>query len=486
MFALHHLQENPVNPTWPRHFQPEVVRSGYGSGKLSSYCIALEAWRRGLEVTFTHPQANFFEVSDGNRVMRYDHSRPSEITAEAQTVVDNKYRTSELLREAGVPVPDSQLFNLHTSTFEQIREHADDFGYPVVLKPLRGSRGQGVFANITSEPELHSAYEHLRRTHKSRQVVLEKHQQGNDFRAYVVGDQLVAACQRIPANVTGDGVSTVQDLIRRKNKDRRNNPFLSRGLIKADYEIESYLKSRGYNYETVPGVNEYLPLRQKANASAGGDVIDVTNALPSTIRDAAVQAVRAIPGLPSGGVDILWDPSSPDPTNAFAIIEINSRAHIGVNMYPTQGAGQDVPQAILDAAFPESPRPRSEHFAPISFDLNEVLSPLRNGIADRIRLKPLPRHGLPARKIYTLKNIGEIRRNQRYQLHVAARRASISGHLDLHSDSGKILLCGKEGDIQNFLDAAELLIGEEAQEVRHYHGPVTFGFFIRDRRETNQ
>src|SRR5690625_6844901 len=65
---------------WPAHFRPEVVRHAFGGGKLSSYCIALEAWRRGLEVTFTDAALRNYRISDEQKTLHFNDSRPQTLT----------------------------------------------------------------------------------------------------------------------------------------------------------------------------------------------------------------------------------------------------------------------------------------------------------------------------------------------------------------------------------------------------------------------
>ncbi|WP_146341509.1 hypothetical protein [Nesterenkonia sp. NBAIMH1] len=144
---------------WPEHFQPSVVRSGFGAGTVSTHTLALEAWRRGLKVTFLAPSGKELEVSDGARTVRFDRSRAaSEISEEAYSIVESKYDTTAALRAAGVPVPEAFALAASETTFEEVRAHAESLGYPVVLKPMRGSRGRGVFANIQSVEQLQEYY----------------------------------------------------------------------------------------------------------------------------------------------------------------------------------------------------------------------------------------------------------------------------------------------------------------------------------------
>lgn len=391
---------------WPQHFLPAAVRTGFGGGRLSTFCLALEAWRRGLSVTFLAPDATTLSITDGYTTVRLNHSRSGNPKSRAYATTLNKYRTSEALRAHGVPVPDSHHIDAKDSDYPQVRELAASIGYPVVLKPLRGTMGRGVFANITDASQLEDSYNHLVNKLNETRIVLERHHFGEDARVIVVGEKYIAACKRIPANVIGDGKSTVRNLISTKNASRRRNPFLSGGLISIDFEVKEMIGRADYTLESVPAKGEYLRLREKNNGSAGGDVVDITDKLPDHITQGAVEAVKAIPGLRTAGVDLLWDedfiPESNESNGGFAVIEMNSRPHIGLNMYPMYGKGRDLPKAIIDEHFPGSSRPTNSLSGNTTFDYRLISSAIYSGVIHQSTLKPLPEHGYPVRRRYAI------------------------------------------------------------------------------------
>ena len=62
---------------------------------------------------------------------------------------------------------------------------------------------------------------YLKAIRYSRQVIVEKHIAGKDYRLLVVGDRLVAAAERRPACVVGNGVHTVAGLVAAENENPR-------------------------------------------------------------------------------------------------------------------------------------------------------------------------------------------------------------------------------------------------------------------------
>lgn len=96
---------------------------------------------------------------------------------------------------------------------------------------------------------------------------------------------MVAAFERVPAHIIGDGKRTIEDLIEDRNKQRRQNPGLYRHLNnKNDEDIKHNLELKGYSFDTVLEQGEKVFLKTKANVSEGGDPVDVTDELTSEMK----------------------------------------------------------------------------------------------------------------------------------------------------------------------------------------------------------
>lgn len=462
---------------WPEYYRPEVVRGARGSGRLSSYSLAVEAWRRGLQVTFTHPWIRYFQVSDGTTSIKFDYSRPISLTSrKTYLLVQDKYKTSSALREAGVASPNTVRFDATKSSFAEVADSAEMSGYPVVLKPQSGSRGLGVLANLRNRDELKSAHEWLVDTFGARHFILEKFYEGGDHRVYVVGNTFVAAGLKIPAHVVGDGVHTISQLIAQKNRRRRRNPFHATALIERDYETDDYVAKAGFDYSSVPSAGVHVRLRGKANVSAGGDFEDRTNSLPQHIKDAAVKSVAAIPGLAAAGVDVLYDPSKPRGED-YVVIELNSRAHIALNMYPNYGKGPDVPSILMDYYFPKSERLEVPGLKDLRINLPESVAPIRGRSVEAVVVTPIPKHGLPFRKEASLTGIDSLTPSQRKRILALASRNSVSGSLNL--TSGTLIAAGREESVEVFCEHLMSITGASVSIRADWEGVIEVGFSIR-------
>ena len=294
-----------IPSTYPYYSQTTYKTSPF-------YLISLEAWRRGLSVTFSGDIKNFTVSSPRNsRIFSKSMVLDPEMGFQTHEICENKDEAKKYLAKADIPVPRGRRFSPEISDEEIIR-YAGETGYPLVLKPTNGYMGKGVFSNVPDETSLRELLVHVRRELEFPDVMIEERIMGDDFRIFVLGDDVVAALQRVPANVTGNGRDSVRKLIRDKNAERRKNPHLVSKQIKMDREVLSNIKKAGYRINSVLKKGVTLNLRVRCNIVLGGDSVDVTDKLPSHVKDTAIRAVKAIPGLNHAGVDVLYDAGQPD------------------------------------------------------------------------------------------------------------------------------------------------------------------------------
>lgn len=470
----------------PPGFSPSVVKQGFGSGSISTYTIALEAWRRGLKVSFLDHISNRFEISDGGRHIALSQSWPISLTSSTDLKkLVNKDLTKQLMRANGSPSPEGILIDTKKPHWDKIEAFAQHIGYPLVLKPNAGSTGRGVLTRINSWEELVDGYNYLASELAVSSIVLERHYEGNDFRILVIGERAVAACKRIPANVTGNGVETVRELINAKNATRAANPFLSKGTIDVDYEVMRRLFEENLTLDSIPVDGRYIALRRAANASAGGDVIDVTDTLPGPILDAAVRAVLSVPNIFIAGVDVIYKEGSAPTYDNFTILEMNPRPQIGVNMYPTEGVGRDVPRAYVDFLFPHSQRPTSGSDEMLAFELTLIKPALRSGFAESVTIPPLPEHRFRIRQLFVYSHARsgpKLNRVQRDRILRIVREESLAGHLKSERDALHLLVCGGSdasvSRLRKYCEEVLEIAGSDECELLAWEEAVTTGFRI--------
>lgn len=286
---------------------------------------------------------------DSKMLFSWSSSQLSSIVSHAFCV--DKETTRHLLNEKQLPVPQGRSFEPKATA--SAVEYANLIGYPVVCKPLNGSKGEGVVVNIKNDESLMKAFNALKRSvYKDSDIIVEKFVKGKDYRIVVVGDQVKGALCRELASIEGDGVNSTVELMLAKHALRMRNPhFIERSSFIDEDSAFGNIEDHFVDLERVPAKNERVVFGTSCNLSQGADSVDVIDELHPTIKEAAVKAVKCIPGLRYCGVDMLLeDHSKPIGEASAAIIELNAKAAIGNCEYPVFGASREVVKAVFEAA----------------------------------------------------------------------------------------------------------------------------------------
>ncbi|WP_157404547.1 acylphosphatase [Shouchella shacheensis] len=468
------------------HLENAVPKSAYGK-KLSMYLIALEAWRRGVTVKFYRlddPKNKGrirYSLNYQGREYKFESSKGDKLTDTAYEICDNKDLTKQYLSKVGLPVPDGKRFKAEVVD-EEIVDYANTLGYPVVLKPISENAGKGVLANIRNAEKMREALVHVRQELNYRDVIVEEQVQGEEFRIFIVGNQVIGAVNRVPANIVGDGIHSIGKLIELKNKTKKENPTLFKSPIAIDKEVLSTLQSKNYTLNSIPEAGKRIFLRNKSSVSMGGDPIDVTDQLTSNMKDLAIRAYEAIPGLDLCGLDMIIDQGN----DSGVVIEVNTRPMLGLHLFPVKGVAQDVPHAIIDHYFPET---LDTEKSSLYFDFDSVLAPLQNRSTNMIEVSPPPLGKLYAKKYIVSGRVQGV--GYRKWIRKQALQHQLHGYAKNTKD-GKVVVSVagfNPDDIHEFKDICYL--GPENARVEKVKGkdwnkPVKIGFEIRKESKTRR
>lgn len=468
------------NYKWLSHLENSIP-SSVGGYTTSLYSIALEGWRRGLDLKFIRSNRNksnsVFELSDGNKTHRFVASRGDLITRDAMKICRNKAEAKKYLLKENVPTPKGNDFPEEASN-QEIVNYANELGYPLVVKPIDGTGGKGVIAGIANEKEIEEALKYVREHLGYKSVIVEEYFEGEDYRVYVIGEEVVAITKRIQANVIGDGVSSIRKLIKQKNEERKKSPILHSSLIKIDKELKSLLERQNYNLDSIPSLNERVLLKTKNNISAGGDPVDITDEVSDEIKNIAVEARKAIPGLPHGAIDLMVNREQ----NTAVAIEINTQASIRTHLFPMEGTARDVPSKLIDYYFPNTKR---NHDIPLYFDFGPIWDEFQRGRAKEYIIPDIPHGNIGITRFIVsgrVKRVGYaawIRRQARdLNLHGYAKH--------MRNNTIVIVVCGSEENIDQFRTIIETKSSKRAKlpnvVEKERVSPVAIGFEIKNAR----
>lgn len=311
----------------------------------SSRAIFEAARRRQIPVRRIGDGA-LLELGWGRHARRFEASLTDQTGVVATDIAGDKSLTKRLLEAAGLPVAVGEV----VETVEDGLLAAARIGWPVVTKPLDGNQGHGVTLAIRTKGEFRRAFAIARRV--APRVMVERHIEGRQYRLLVVGDRVVAASERHPASVVGDGRHTIRELVDLLNRDpmrgKKHEKPLTR--ITVDPVVLLSLRRRSLTLDTVPPAGETVDLRESANLSTGGTAEDVTDVVTDDMRRSAVRAARIV-GLDVAGVDLIV-PGPDGPLREGAILEVNASPGLRMHEYPSKGKPRRAGEAIVRHLFP--------------------------------------------------------------------------------------------------------------------------------------
>jgi cyanophycin synthetase len=271
----------------------------------------------------------------------------SDTSVIAVDTAGDKSLAKSLLARAAVPTPAGYVVD----SLDAAERAFEKLGAPVVVKPLDGNQGKGVSLDLWNAEQVSYAFEIAQQI--SQRVILEQLLHGRDYRVLIVDGKMLAACERLPARVIGDGRRTVQELIDDANRDPRRGHGHSKPMstIKIDRILVGSLTKQGYTLDSVPTEGAAVILRENANLSTGGAAIDVTDRVHPSMRLICERAARAI-GLDICGVDLVV-PDISQPFTEGGVVEVNAAPGIRMHLFPSEGQPRDVAAEIVRMIFPQ-------------------------------------------------------------------------------------------------------------------------------------
>ncbi|WP_051986712.1 hypothetical protein [Pseudidiomarina atlantica] len=256
----------------------------------------------------------------------FNHTFSEQTSNLSARLARDKKLSIQRLRTAGLPTTKHYL----VSSLNHALDAAKHLGYPVVAKPYNQDGGGGVTAAITDAKELTFAYEKATKFNKS--VLIEKHVEGRDYRLTVFDGKLVWAVERRPAGVTGDGSSSIKQLIEKENQNPARMPGSAKQTLKPlqlNKDAELMLAKQQLKASDVPKKGQFVRLHSIANVATGGTphvVTDMVHPDNAVLAERAAAALR----LDLAGVDlIIPDISRSWRETGAAICEVNGQPDLG-------------------------------------------------------------------------------------------------------------------------------------------------------------
>ncbi|WP_024371161.1 bifunctional glutamate--cysteine ligase GshA/glutathione synthetase GshB [Exiguobacterium sp. ZOR0005] len=321
---------------------------GYTDMELSTQILMKAALKRGYAVDVIDRDDQFIRVRNGHQTEYVKQAtKTSKDNYVSVLMMENKTVTKHVLAEHGIDVPSG----VELRDEDDLRSVWTTFaGRPIVLKPKSTNFGIGIhiFKDGTTLDEALESFHHAKTFDDV--VLLETFLPGKEYRFLVIGDEVAGILHRVPANVNGDGVSTIRELVAKKNED----PLRGKGYktplekIEIDDIVVAFLRPQGKTPDSVLADGERVFLRENSNISTGGDSIDYTDRIADSYKQIAVAAAKAV-GATICGVDMMIP--SLEREGDYGIIELNFNPAIHIHSFPYEGKERPIGETVLDLLF---------------------------------------------------------------------------------------------------------------------------------------
>jgi glutathione synthase/RimK-type ligase-like ATP-grasp enzyme len=282
----------------------------------------------------------FVDRKDGGAPLHIFASTPPTTSFAAGMLANNKFEVYQLLKTKNIAQPETVVMNsknIDEAAIDFLKKHGE-----VVVKPLDSGHGNGITIGVKNREELVAAAEHAAKHNKAsaRKVLLQQMVGRNlrDVRILCINYQYVAAINRLPASVTGDGAHTVGQLIDIENSTFRGRAYHAKLAVIDKADAERYL---GADINSIPEKDSKTQVLGVANYGRGGELIDISDDIPSWMKKEA-EDVSRICGLAVCGVDYLMSE-----TERY-VIEVNKTPSLAIHDEPTVGQNRQAVEKYVE------------------------------------------------------------------------------------------------------------------------------------------
>ena len=339
-------------------FERFYALSAFDNMELSTQALLFDAIQKGLNIEILDERDQFISLQFGEHL---EYVKNGNMTSHdsyiSPLIMENKVVTKKVLAKAGFNVPQSIEFTDVKSAVENFPLFENR---AVVIKPKSTNFGLGISIfqqGVTDRDDFAKAVEIAFR--EDKEIMVEDYLLGTEYRFFVLGDQTLAVLLRVPANVIGDGVHTVAELVAAKNDhplrgDGSRTPLKKIAL--GDIE-QLQLKEQGLTVDSIPAKDQLVQLRANSNISTGGDSIDMTDEMHASYKEIAVGISKAM-GAAVCGVDLiipdLKQPAEPS-LHSWGVIEANFNPMMMMHIFPFSGQSRRLTMNVIKMLFPELP-----------------------------------------------------------------------------------------------------------------------------------
>jgi cyanophycin synthetase len=295
-----------------------------GLGAQVRHAVYERIWREAADAAGARMERlapGLFELSRGGTATRvFQQMIELDDPVTLQVALD-KTLVHRLMAASGISIPDYLEFDVRDPA--PALEFLARDGGPYVVKPAAGTGGgHGTTANVTQPDELMRARLHAAKG--GGRLLIERQAVGAVYRLLFLDGELLDVLRSLPAHLTGDGKSTVEELIDAEN-DRRVAAEGAAGLslVGVDLDTVFALARAGLRLSSVLVAGRTVPIGVVTNGNAAEDNETFRGEISPQLIAEARSAQDAV-GLRLAGVDVITtDLARPLAETGGVINEVN-------------------------------------------------------------------------------------------------------------------------------------------------------------------
>lgn len=273
------------------------------------------------------------------------------VSDQALRISGSRRLLRQYLADREVPLPEGRCF----SGGEQVQAttYLRQLGQQAVVRSAEtGTSGRATFgvdtrgldqawsrASATGNGAGHSAGDES----GPGDVLIETLQPGIMLRMFVIGETVGAAQVHVPLYVVGDGESSIRDLLAAETAYRQTNEYLA-GTLTADPDM---LTREGLTEDSVLESGAVHVLASHPAPQLGSMTVDVTADVWDALKEIAIEAIWAVPGMDAAAVDVITPGLTAEDAAHATVVDVDPGASIEDFRYPAIGRMRMVHDALM-------------------------------------------------------------------------------------------------------------------------------------------
>lgn len=220
-----------------------LIRLRFSKLRKSYYRDLWETAAKNIDAQFEPADNGYHQIARDGLMTIVNQTRVRLNDSLAELILIDKGLTQRLLSRSNHPIPKHQELNF--DDLQGAIRFLQQSSKAVVLKPASGTGGgKGVTTNIRDEATLRRAFNRAARY--CEKVLIEEHIEGGCYRLTYLGGEFIDAVRRGPPSITGDGHSTIAQLVKLENRRRLETlPASSLQAVLIDADCRNCLRQQG-------------------------------------------------------------------------------------------------------------------------------------------------------------------------------------------------------------------------------------------------